>query len=180
MNKYGFHISLIHVHSHNRMWPNELVGDIINVASRGRKVLGWGPRVPPRVNRYGNQTKSEIKTLLYRDEDVFWYVLTKFHMSTSGHIKHTLGFSRPTIKKVHKMLAFEKEAQTCFNKLLTGDIFKVLKDGELITPICPACETLPLDWPHFFVCFRLCEIPSSVLDKDETLAELARSIASFL
>ena len=172
-------IYLVHVHSHNGMWVNELVDGIINKVSAGCKYLGIGPAALPRVPRLHQQTKAEVKAIYYKDEDLFWYFLTRFHNSTTGHIRHTLGTRRPIIKEAHKALAFEKRAQTAMNKLLSGNLFKPLIDGRTPHQGCPVCLVEELSWPHFFSCFKLNEIAAEEWRNPEVLAALARSIATF-
>ena len=83
------------------------------------------------------------------------------------------------IKAVHKELAFEKRAQSAFNKLVTGNLFKVLSQGSVVAPPCPVCQQEALTWPHFFVCFNLHLISIEEWGGPKVLAELARSVATF-
>ena len=179
MSKLNVNIYLTHAHSHNGMWANELVNDIINRAASGTKTMGWAPAAPNRLGRRSHQTKSETKALLYKDEDLFWFVLTKYNGSISGHVKHTLNCSRPIIIVAHKLLAFDKAAQTAFNRLLTADLFKRMGKGQICYPLFPVCNELRLQWIHFARCFNLGEAPLGTLRKPETLSELAKCVSSF-
>ena len=83
------------------------------------------------------------------------------------------------IKAVHKELAFEKRAQTAFNKLMAGNLFKTLKDSLVVPTFCPIGQGAQLTWPHFFECFGLDKVAIKEWEDPEVLAELARCIATF-
>jgi len=101
------------------------------------------------------------------------------HASISGHIKTVLEVTRWSLKKAHKEVAYEKGAQTCLNKIISGDAFKAIVETELFVPGCPNCVEEDMTWEHMYKCFKLKDIPRGELRRPYVHAELARSLAFF-
>ena len=102
--------------------------------------------------RTTKQTKNDIKTIFELDENLFWDVLARHLGSLTGHIRRTIGITRTKVKKCHKALINQKEAQSIFNKWLTGDLFKKFDKSTPVVPRCTYCKTAENTWEHFMEC----------------------------
>ena len=111
-------------------------------------------------------------------EKLFWWYLTWAYDSTAGHIRQTLTMTYAKIKITHRALVNEKRAQAEFNRLITGALFKCIRDDVLVIPLCPRCVGEAMSWEHFFNCFGLSNLTFETLQEENTLIFLARVLAN--
>ena len=110
---------LFRIHSHNKMYLNEIADEQMAIHRRAIKILANVPCVPHRVGRYPECTKSLLKSLLTTDEDSFWLHLCLNGQSVSGHIRSFLSLNRKIIKEVLRKLAENKASQVTFIRVQT-------------------------------------------------------------